>query len=106
MRDEQWRRDRLHEVSGRVRDELTDAGLELRGSRSQIVAVEAGGEQEVMELRDELERRGVFGSVFCPPATVRRRSMVRLSLNAALTDTEVERLVSACRTARAVAVRV
>ncbi len=99
VRGEQWRRDQLHAVSALVRDGLTDAGLNLRGSRSQIIAVEAGGEREVMKLRDELERHGVFGSVFCPPATVRRRSMVRLSLNAGLTDSDGQRLVSACRAA-------
>ncbi|SEL78656.1 alpha-hydroxyketone-type quorum-sensing autoinducer synthase [Streptacidiphilus jiangxiensis] len=97
VRAEQWRRDRLHQVAALVRGGLIDTGLNLRDSRSQIVSIEAGGEREVMRLRDDLEREGIFGSVFCPPATVRRRSMVRLSLHAALTDVDAERIVVACR---------
>ncbi|MCY0951387.1 hypothetical protein [Streptomyces sp. H27-S2] len=49
-----------------------------------------------MALRDTLEQRGVFGSVFCPPATPRTRSLIRLSLHAALTDTQVAHLITTC----------
>ncbi|MCX5200611.1 hypothetical protein OG897_03910 [Streptomyces sp. NBC_00237] len=86
-------------VSTQVRDGLTQAGLNLRDSYSQIIPVEAGGEREVMNLRDHLEAHGIFGSVFCPPATPRNRSMVRLSLHTALTDADTQRLVTACRAA-------
>ena len=43
-----------------------------------------------MRLRDELEARGLFGAIFCAPATSRNRAMVRLTLNAALTEAEIE----------------
>jgi 7-keto-8-aminopelargonate synthetase-like enzyme len=36
-----------------------------------------------------MEQRGVFGAVFCAPATSRNRSMLRLTLNSALTDAEM-----------------
>jgi CAI-1 autoinducer synthase len=36
-----------------------------------------------------MEQRGVFGAVFCAPATSRNRSMLRLTLNSALTDAEL-----------------
>ncbi|MGW8379907.1 alpha-hydroxyketone-type quorum-sensing autoinducer synthase [Streptomyces sp. ODS28] len=96
VRRDRWRRERLHAVSSRVREGLLHHGLDLRGSLSQIIGLEAGEEREVMKLRDALERRGVFGAVFCAPATAPKRSMVRLSLNAALTDAEADTIVSAC----------
>ncbi|MFD5142669.1 alpha-hydroxyketone-type quorum-sensing autoinducer synthase [Streptomyces sp. NPDC058401] len=96
IREDTWRRTRLHTIAAHVREELGAAGLDLNGSRSHILSLVAGDEQQVMSLRDALERDGVFGSVFCPPATPRTRSLVRLSLHAALTDAQVEHLVTTC----------
>ncbi|MFG2715698.1 alpha-hydroxyketone-type quorum-sensing autoinducer synthase [Streptomyces goshikiensis] len=96
IREDTWRRARLAEITARVRDELTGAGLDLHGSASHIVALTAGDERRTMALRDALEQRGVFGSVFCPPATPRTRSLIRLSLHAALTDAQVAHLITTC----------
>ena len=43
-----------------------------------------------MVLRDCLEARGVFGAVFCAPATSRNRTMVRLTLHAGLAEAELD----------------
>ena len=51
-------------------------------------------------LRDALEERGIFGSVFCAPATPKNRSMVRLSLHCALKQHELDRVLDACRDIR------
>jgi CAI-1 autoinducer synthase len=48
-----------------------------------------------LKLRDALESRGVFGAVFCAPATSRNRAMVRLTLSAGLTDAEIQHVVAA-----------
>jgi CAI-1 autoinducer synthase len=79
---------------------LTSLGYNLNGSESQIIALEAGTEQRTILLRDALESRGIFGSVFCAPATARNRALIRLSIHAALTDAQIERLVSVCRDIR------
>ncbi|HET6214367.1 MAG TPA: alpha-hydroxyketone-type quorum-sensing autoinducer synthase [Micromonosporaceae bacterium] len=92
---EEHRRVRLREVSARVRTGLLAAGVDIGGSQSQIVSLVAGEELQAMRLRDALEARGVFGSVFGPPATNRHRALVRLSLHAGLTDAEVDRIVRA-----------
>lgn len=42
-----------------------------------------------MALRDRLEEHGIFGAVFCAPATSRNRSLVRLTLSASLTEAEI-----------------
>jgi CAI-1 autoinducer synthase len=86
--DEQ--RTRLHALTKRLRSALVEQGYPIHQGTEQIISLEAGLEPDTMILRDQLEERGVFGAVFCAPATSRNRSMVRLTLSAALTDAEVD----------------
>jgi CAI-1 autoinducer synthase len=53
-----------------------------------------------MRVRDALEAEGVFGAIFSAPATAKNRSLLRLTLNAAMTDDDIARLVAACRAVR------
>ncbi|MBI5275279.1 MAG: quorum-sensing autoinducer CAI-1 synthase [Burkholderiales bacterium] len=73
----------------RLRGSLSDMGYPIHQGSEQIISLEAGPEVDTLALRDQLEQRGLFGAVFCAPATARNRSMVRLTLNAALTDSEL-----------------
>jgi len=84
-------RERLHLTNRRIRAGLADLGYVLPGSE-QILALEIGSEMAARDLRDAMEAQGVFGSIFFPPATSRNRSMVRLTLNAGLTDSELDHL--------------
>nr|WKF59097.1 CAI-1 autoinducer synthase [Paraburkholderia busanensis] len=83
-----------------LRERLTELGYNLNGSETQIIALEAGTEQRTIILRDALEARGIFGSVFCAPATARNRALIRLSIHAALTHAQVERIATVCRDIR------
>ncbi|WP_062442027.1 alpha-hydroxyketone-type quorum-sensing autoinducer synthase [Herbidospora daliensis] len=100
VRTDEWRRDRLHQVSEWVRDEVAALGFDLEGSVSQIVALQTGTEWATIEVRELLEEHGVFGSVFAPPATPRNRALIRLSLHAGLRDDDVDRIVAACEAVR------
>ena len=82
-------RSRLHANTRRLRGSLSALGYPIHQGTEQIIALEAGTEPDTMVLRDALEAAGVFGAVFCAPATSRNRAMVRLTLNAALTDAEM-----------------
>lgn len=86
----QAQRDRLHAVTRRLRKTLVEQGYPIHQGTEQIISLEAGHEPDTMVLRDLLEEREVFGAVFCAPATSRNRSMVRLTLSAALTDSELD----------------
>lgn len=90
-------RQRLRELTQRMRSELTALGYPIHQGSEQIIALEAGTEPATMQLRDELEERGVFGAIFCAPATSRNRALVRLTLNAALTEAEFEHVISVAR---------
>jgi CAI-1 autoinducer synthase len=93
-------RHRLHLMARHVRCELTALGYNVSDGTEQIIALESGTEAQTIRLRDALEERGVFGSVFCAHATPKTRALVRLSLNSGLSDVEVGRIVSTCRDIR------
>jgi len=92
-------RARLHANTRRVRDALADAGYPIRNGTEQIVSLEAGSEPAAMQLRDAFEERGVIGAIFCAPATSKNRAMLRLTLNSALTDSEIAHVDNVARDA-------
>lgn len=90
-------RERLHANTRRMRERLSDLGYPIHQGTEQIIALEAGTEPDTMVLRDLLEERDVFGAVFCAPATSRNRTMVRLTLDAALTEAEMDHVEAVAR---------
>ncbi|MFJ3483315.1 alpha-hydroxyketone-type quorum-sensing autoinducer synthase [Pseudomonas sp. NPDC090202] len=89
------KRRRLHDIAHRLRDELARLGYRVGSGTEQIIAVEIGSESDVQLMQNSLLRQGIFGSVFCYPATARNRALIRLSVHAALTDAELSRTVQA-----------
>ena len=90
-------RRRLRENTLRLRGAFDALGYPIQHGSEQIIALEAGPEVDTLALRDALESRGIFGAVFCAPATSRNRSMVRLTLNATLTDAEMAHVEAVAR---------
>ncbi|MBC7470769.1 MAG: quorum-sensing autoinducer CAI-1 synthase [Ramlibacter sp.] len=90
-------RSKLHANTRRLRSSLSDLGYPIHHGSEQIISLEAGLEADTLALRDALEGQGVIGSVFCAPATSRNRAMVRLTLNAGLTEAELVHVESAAR---------
>jgi CAI-1 autoinducer synthase len=87
-------RRQLRANTQRVRSAFAELGYPIHQGTEQIISLEAGTEADTLVLRDELENHGVHGAVFCAPATSRNRAMVRLTLNAALTDAEMEHVAA------------
>ncbi|WP_433658687.1 alpha-hydroxyketone-type quorum-sensing autoinducer synthase [Nocardia sp. CA-128927] len=100
IRLDNWRRQRLRELSTMVRRALTTLEFDLEGSASHIVALQAGPDARAMAMRDFLEARGIFGTLLCPPTTARNRALVRFALHAGLTDQHVDRIIGACNEIR------
>lgn len=90
------RRRRLHQNADYLRSGLSELGYNLELSEAQILGLEAGPELATMALRDALEARGVFGSVFCAPATPKNRSLIRLTVHSELTPLELDRVIDVC----------
>jgi CAI-1 autoinducer synthase len=96
-------RHQLRANTKRVRDAFAELGYPIHQGTEQIISLEAGTETDTLVLRDQLESNGVHGAVFCAPATSRNRAMVRLTLNSALTDAEMDHVAEV---AKAIAPRV
>ncbi len=94
------RRERLFQSSYRLRQGMLDLGYNVSEGSEQIIALEAGPEPSTKVLRNELQARGVFGAVFCAPATPKNRSLMRLTVNSGLTDIEIERVLQVCKDIR------
>ncbi|MCC5871452.1 MAG: quorum-sensing autoinducer CAI-1 synthase [Gammaproteobacteria bacterium] len=90
------RRRRLHRNADYLRSGLSALGYNLELSEAQILGLEAGPELATMTLRDALEARGVFGSVFCAPATPKNRSLIRFTVNSDLTLAELDHVIDVC----------
>ncbi len=90
-------RAQLRHNTVRLRTALAALGYPIHQGSEQIIALEAGTEVDMLKLRDALESRGVFGAVFCAPATSRNRAMVRLTLSAGLTEAEMARVEDVAR---------
>ncbi|MGZ3183747.1 MAG: alpha-hydroxyketone-type quorum-sensing autoinducer synthase [Telluria sp.] len=90
------RRALLRAHTQRVRAGLRDLGYNMDDGTEQIIALEAGTEPQTLILRNALDKRGVYGAVFCAPATAKNRSLVRLSLNSCLAPADITRLLEAC----------
>lgn len=91
-----WRREALHANADYLRGGLAEMGYNTTDSQSQIISLESGPEDCTLKLREELEERDVFGSVFCAPATAKNRSMIRFSVNAALTREQLDHVLRVC----------
>ncbi|EEX93847.1 alpha-hydroxyketone-type quorum-sensing autoinducer synthase [Vibrio orientalis] len=72
---------------------LKSIGFEIR-SESQIIALETAEKTNTRKVRDFFEERGVFGSVFCTPATPDNKNILRLSLNSSLTKKDIDKILS------------
>ncbi len=99
IQDADDRRLKLSDNASLLRGRMSALGYHI-ASRSQIIAIESGVESETIRFRQLLEHFGIHGSVFCTPATRPDESLIRLSLNASLTEDDVERVVLACDVAR------
>lgn len=84
-------RKQLHQNAAWMRRALADVGFDIR-SESQIIGLETGDKTNTRKVRDYFEQRGVFGSVFCTPATPDNKNILRLSLHSALTAEELHKI--------------
>ncbi|NVJ20817.1 quorum-sensing autoinducer synthase [Myxococcus sp. AM011] len=100
IRDADARRQRLHVNAAYLRGHLEALGYDLDGGAAQILALQSGLEAQTLRLKDALEARGIFGSVFCDPATPVKHSLVRLSVHSELSRDDLDHVVDACREIR------
>ncbi|MBA5638216.1 quorum-sensing autoinducer CAI-1 synthase [Duganella sp. LX20W] len=94
------RRAALAGIAARVRSGLDALGYNVSDGTEQIIALEPGTEPRTLALRKALERQGVYGAMFCAPATAKNRALVRLTLNAQLDAAQEARILAGCAAIR------
>lgn len=97
VQEEGWRRKRLWHNTRYLREGLTKVGFAVDQTTSQIIALQSGNEMQTRLVRNALEEQGIFGAVFAAPATPKKHSIIRLSVNARLNEIDLDRVIDACR---------
>ena len=94
------RRERLRDLSSRMRSEFADRGWRLPDASqpTPILPLLAGDPEAALALADRLEDRGVLGVAIRPPTVAPGTARVRLCLRADLTDDDCEQILSAVGT--------
>lgn len=105
VQTEPERRRHLHRLIQRFRQELTELalpGITLMPSETPIQPLLVGSEQAAMALSDRLYEAGILCTAIRPPTVPSGASRLRVTLSAAHTDADLDRLLSAlercCRT--------
>ncbi len=96
LQGEPWRRDKLHANHAYLKQGLDGLGYNVSASKAQIIALEPGDIRETTALRDALEKRGIFGAIFFPPATPDKRCLIRFTVNCGLSRQELDHIIEVC----------
>ncbi len=90
------RRVKLRENTNYLKFGLDNIGYNVTESNSQIIALNSGLEEYTEILRDSLENRNIFGSVFCRPATPKKHSLMRFSISSILDSEVLDYILKVC----------
>lgn len=94
-REEGWRRERLAGLVAHFRDGAARRGLTLADSRTPIQPVLVGASDAALAAAQALEAAGFFVPAIRPPTVPAGTARLRVTLTAAHTADEVERLLDA-----------
>ena len=99
-RAEAWRRDRLDALIERFRKGAARLGFNLPESASPIQPLIVGDPQAALDMSQALEQRGCLCTAIRPPSGPEGTSRLRITLTAAHTNADVDRLLGALEDAR------
>jgi 8-amino-7-oxononanoate synthase len=94
-RNEQWRRERLHELIMHFRDGALTRGIALLHSDTPIQPLLVGGNARALQLAQQLEARGLLVVAIRPPTVPDGTARLRITLTAAHTIADVDALLDA-----------
>lgn len=97
--EEQWRRDRLHQLVSRLKQGLRDSPWRLLPSDTPIQPLLVGGNAEALALSARLAEQGLLVPAIRPPTVPQDTARLRISLSADHEAGDVDRLVDALRQA-------
>jgi 8-amino-7-oxononanoate synthase len=92
---EGWRRDHLSQLISRFRSGAAELGFALSPSTSPIQPLLLGSAEAALEMSRSLEAAGFFISAIRPPTVPQGTSRLRITLTAAHSTDDVDRLLQA-----------
>ena len=92
--EEPWRREGCHALADRLRAELRSRGHKVPDSRGPIVPLIQGESETALDLSSRLLDAGLLVPAIRPPTVPAGTSRLRISVTAAHTDEDVDRLLS------------
>ncbi len=98
--EEAWRRERLDALIKRFRAGAATLGVELMDSATAIQPLLAGDPSRALRLSARLEELGILVSAIRPPTVPRGAARLRITLSAAHSENDLDRLLeslAACR---------
>jgi 8-amino-7-oxononanoate synthase len=95
VRADDWRREKLHKLIERFRRGALQLGLPLADSTSAIQPILLGAAAESLAVAQALEARGLLVTAIRPPTVRAATSRLRITLSAAHTEADVDRLLDA-----------
>jgi 8-amino-7-oxononanoate synthase len=104
VQSEAWRRDHLHKLIGRFQRGAGQLGLPLMESASAIQPLLVGDASRAVALSERLRGRGLLIGAIRPPTVPRGTSRLRITLSAAHSEAQVDRLLeelAVCRESQA-----
>jgi 8-amino-7-oxononanoate synthase len=100
-RFEGWRRDRLARLIAHFRGGAAASGLTLLDSRTPIQPLMIGASAAAIAISAQLEYAGFYVPAIRPPTVAEGKARLRITLTALHSESDVERLLDALRTALA-----
>ena len=95
VQQEGWRRERLELLINRFRRGAEQLGLPLMDSQTPIQPLLAGTSQRALDWSGALERQGILVSAIRPHTVPEGSARLRVTLSAAHSESQVERLLDA-----------
>lgn len=95
IEDEPWRRDRLLSRAAYLRRRLAEAGVAVPEGVSQIISVVLGDNERAVQVAHALQREGFDARAIRPPSVPPGTARLRLSVNAELSESELDRFAAA-----------
>lgn len=90
-------RESLQDSADFFRNSLRDLGYDTGNSTTQIIPIIIGNEEETLALSERLGQEGFLAMAFRPPTVAPGQSRIRITLSAAHTREQVERLIDVFR---------
>jgi 8-amino-7-oxononanoate synthase len=97
LQEEQWRLDRLEEISDYMRKGLRELGFNVWTSSTPIIPVVIGEMFDCFRFWKDLFEAGVYANAVVPPAVPQGQSLIRTSYSATHTNDQLNSILEAFR---------